>query len=296
MKNLLFLTLFFYLGCYAPKKQVEQNITKDFYSLYLSSEHPSSTLILFGGFSEKVKDIKREFNIDTLAKENKCAVLYLNYSDKLWLEEEDKKRLTEKIDSIFSEHKLFESQTYLGGFSSGGNLALLLANHLKANKTKIKLSGVFAIDSPIDLEALYNSAKKNINRNFSEIAVNEGKWIVNKLESTLGSPITELQNYEERAVFTSSTNHTKNLNNLKQTKIRFYTEPDLNWWRNNRQADLDQLNAYYLKKLAASLKQKGFEQVSYIETTNKGYRKNGTRHPHSWSIVNKEELFEWMTK
>ena len=296
MKNLLFFTFIFCLACNAPKKQVEQNITKEFYSLYLPSKSPSTTLILFGGFSEKAKDIKREFSIDSLAKENNCAVLYLNFSDKLWLEEKDKNQLTEKVDSIFNQHKLFETNTYLGGFSSGGNIALLLANHLNGIKSNIKLKGVFVIDSPIDLEALYNSARKNINRNFSEIAVNEGKWIVNKLESTIGSPLQNLNQYEKRAVFTSSTNYTNNLINLKQSKIRFYTEPDLDWWQNNRQADLDQLNAYYLKKLAASLKQQGFEQVDYIETTNKGYRKSGIRHPHSWSIVNKEELFEWIMK
>ena len=27
---------------------------------------------------------------------------------------------------------------------------------------------------------------------------------------------------------------------------------------------------------------------------NKHYRSNGNRHLHSWSIINKEDLFDWM--
>lgn len=33
--------------------------------------------------------------------------------------------------------------------------------------------------------------------------------------------------------------------------------------------------------MSESLKFKGFKNVEYIATTNKGYRANGERHPHS---------------
>ena len=78
--------------------------------------------------------------------------------------------------------------------------------------------------------------------------------------------------------------------------MRLYAEPDLNWWKENRNADPDQINAYYLKKLSEKLKNSGFKQVNYITTQHKGYRANGSRHPHSWSIVDKTELLEWILK
>lgn len=81
---------------------------------------------------------------------------------------------------------------------------------------------------------------------------------------------------------------------MKKTKIRLYTEPDTLWWKKNRMADYDQLNSYYIKSLSEDLKESEFNQVEYIATENKGYRANGERHPHSWSIIDKNELINWI--
>lgn len=42
------------------------------------------------------------------------------------------------------------------------------------------------------------------------------------------------------------------------------------------------------------LKENEFRYVEYIPTENKGYRSNGERHPHSWSIVDGTDLVNWM--
>jgi predicted esterase len=79
-------------------------------------------LILFGGFPEKPENIKREFTIQELALEKNIAVLYMNYNQKLWLEETEKQKLAELLQKIFAENKLPTNDTYVGGFSSGGML------------------------------------------------------------------------------------------------------------------------------------------------------------------------------
>ena len=56
------------------------------------------------------------------------------------------------------------------------------------------------------------------------------------------------------------------------------------------------MNAYYIKKLSEDLKNSGFSKVEYIPTENKGYRHNGDRPPHSWSIIDKNGLMEWITE
>ncbi len=38
----------------------------------------------------------------------------------------------------------------------------------------------------------------------------------------------------------------------------------------------------------------GSENIELIETTDRGYRADGTRHPHSWSIIDKADLIQWM--
>ncbi|CAL65832.1 hypothetical protein [Christiangramia forsetii] len=278
----------------AQTNGTEKNrISTDFYELY----RPNTTevvLVLFGGYPENAEDIEREFAITNLANKKNIAVAYLNYSGKLWLEENDKIELAESINELFKSNNLPTKKIYFGGFSSGGNMALLISNFLIENSNKIKPTGVFIVDSPIDLAALYQSAEKNIKSNFSEPAVQEAKWIISNLNENFGEPDNNLLKYEKYSVFTSLTNEINNLKDLKNTKIRFYTEPDTLWWKKNRKADYDQMNAYYIKKLSEKLKNSGFDQIEYIPTENKGYRANGERHPHSWSIVDKEELLQWM--
>ncbi|MFT5916221.1 MAG: hypothetical protein ACI81T_002725 [Bacteroidia bacterium] len=96
---------------------------------------------------------------------------------------------------------------------------------------------------------MYRSSEKNIEHNFSEIAVQESNWIIEYLEKNFGDPENSLSEYEKNAVFTSKTNTIDNLKGLEDIKIRLYTEPDTLWWRENRMADYDQMNACYIKQL-----------------------------------------------
>lgn len=278
-----------------PEKVEFQEITNENYELSKPTKNLKRVLILFGGFPEKPENIKREFTIQELALEKSIAVLYMNYNQKLWLEETEKQKLAELLQKIFAENKLPTNDTYVGGFSSGGNVALLMGSFLVENKGfKLAPKGVFIVDSPIDLVALYKSSEKNIARNFSEVSVRESTWMIETLGKSFGNPSDGISKYQQYAVYTSSTETIDNIKGLKNTKIRLYTEPDTLWWKENRKADYDQMNACYIKKLAASLQNAGFSQVEYIATENKGYRANGDRHPHSWSIVDKKELIKWM--
>lgn len=272
-------------------------VVKDNYELTKPASNLKKVLILFGGFSEKPVDIEREFNILQIAKENNIALVYMNYSQNLWLEANEKQQLAEQLQNIFSENKLPTDDIYMGGFSSGGNVALLIASFL-SEKTDFKLApkGVFIVDSPIDLVALYRSSEKNIARRFSDVSVQESTWVIATLGKRFGKPDSNIAQYQNYAVYTAQTNYIDNLKYLKNTKIRLYTEPDTLWWKVNRKAEYDQMNAFYIKRLYESLKDAGFNQVAYIPTSNKGYRANGDRHPHSWSIVDKGELMRWMAE
>jgi hypothetical protein len=255
-----------------------------------------AVLVLFGGYSEKAKDIKREFEILENAMENRIAVVYMNYSQKLWLEENEKEKLAENLHKIFEENDLPINKTYFGGFSSGGNVVLLISDFLTKKNSEMAPKGVFVVDSPIDLTALYKSSEKNVERNFSEPSVQESTWLLETLGKQFGNPDNNISNYEKYSVYISETNNFDNIRNLKNVKIRFYSEPDTLWWKQNRMADFEQMNAYYLKKLSKLLDKSNFKQIEYIATENKGYRANGERHPHSWSIVDNKELIKWITE
>lgn len=305
MKNLLLITVVFTLFTSCKNAGIEKientkknefkNIINDNYELSQPTD-TKAVLVLFGGYPERAKDIKQEFTIFESAMENGIAVVYMNYNQKLWLEENEKIKLVEDLDNIFEENNLPKTKTYLGGFSSGGNVALLISDFLVFQKSEMTPKGVFVIDSPINLAGLYKSSVKNLERDFSELSLQESTWLLETLGKNLGNPLNDITKYENYSIYTSQTENFDNIKNLKNVKIRFYSEPDTTWWKQNRMADFDQMNAFYIEQLSKLLKKSSFKQIEYIATENKGYRANGERNPHSWSIVDKKELIEWITK
>lgn len=301
---ILILAFTVFISCKQSKQEKQQITSKKFeftevikedYELYKPTKEIKAVLILFGGYPEIAKDIKREFKILDIARKNNIAVILSNLNQKLWLEENEQQQLAKSLQTIITENQLPTNNIFIGGFSSGGVVSLLISNYIVGKKQfYIDPKGVFIVDSPIDLVALYKSSEKNIERNFSESAILESTWLLEILGNNFGNPKDSIKKYEEKAVFTSSTDNISNIKKLKNTKIRLYTEPDTLWWRKNRMADYDQMNAFYIKKLYESLKIKGYDNVEYIPTTNKGYRANGERHPHSWSIVDKKDLINWI--
>jgi len=276
------------------RKSTYQEIINDDYVLNKPTENAKATLILFGGYPENAEDIKREFKILERAKKHRISVLYMNYNRKLWMEQEDLLELYEQLEDIFKNNKLSRNNIYIGGFSSGGNVALLISNFMINKNTQIIPKGVFIGDSPIDLAELYKIAEKNIERNVSNAYAEESKWLIGTLGKKMGNPNSNISNYQRYSVFTLKTKNINNLNHLKNTKIRLYTEPDTLWWKSQTMANYEDMNAYYIKQLSELLNASGFKHVEYIPTENKGYRSNGDRNPHSWSIIDKQDLINWM--
>jgi hypothetical protein len=90
-----------------------QEITKDNYELSKPVENIKKVLVLFGGFPETAKDIKREFKILEIATENNVAILYMNYNKKLWLTKNEKQELAKQLENIFIKNKLPTNDIYI---------------------------------------------------------------------------------------------------------------------------------------------------------------------------------------
>ncbi len=79
--------------------------------------------------------------------------------------------------------------------------------------------------------------------------------------------------------------------------MRIYTEPDINGWLKERVADLTSMNVAECSAMINDLNGLGNQNAALITTKNKGYRKpDNYRHPHSWSIVENNELIKWLLK
>lgn len=282
---------------FSQENEVQKNlISTENYNLY-KPDNSEAVILLFGGFPESAADIENAFPITDDANSKNIAVAYFNYNRKLWLKDAEKIQLANDIQEMIISNGLPSDKVYVGGMSSGGNIALLISNFLTQNSEyNLNPSGVFAVDSPIDLAALYRIAEQNIKRNFSEDVVGESSFIIQYFDAQLGNPNEEIAPYERYSPFTYETKNFQNLKDLKNTEIRFYTEPDKDWWKENMGSDYEQMNAFHLKRLSDFLTSKDFNKVELITTENKGYREDGTRNPHSWSIIDKEELLQWVLK
>jgi len=260
------------------------------YDLLLPAEH-KALLILFPCFPCDAADTRAESHIADTAAANGIAVLMLNFNRHILMSEAEQQEVIGTIAGAVKEHGVDASNTFIGGFSSGGNVSVLLAKALlRSAEPPVKLKGVFAVDSPLDLVHLWESAWRDVAKNSFPEYKDEARMVVAMLGSTLGSPSDSLVNYERASPLL---NTSASVAPLKDLPIRFYTEPDTAWWRANRDDSYEELNSYGMKRIHDTLVAAGNARAEYITTEGRGVQ-HGSRHPHAWSIVDEKELVKWV--
>ena len=300
MFRLLTLSLLvFSLACNNQPKTTTSNGTSTIaHKHYELTYSPSdkALLILFPGGGTNAAYTKKEFNILQKAQAADISVLMMNFNRHLWIEQEQMEYLKGMLTSVVEEYQLNTDKVYIGGMSIGGTVSFSLSDYLVRTNSSFAPKGAFVVDSPIALFSLYESSLKDTKRtDFSEQRRAEPEWIVNYIEEELGgNEGGVLAGVEKVAPITLKTQNIDNIQHLKNIKIRIYTEPDSLWWQQERQTDFKSTNAYALQQTTDLLKSKNWQNISLIQTTGKGFRSNGDRHPHSWSIVDIDDLIEWI--
>jgi len=293
-KELIYLFVFSILFsmCTPPMEPRVISATMD-YGVVHYAEESEALLVLFPGFGGNDKSIEHEFAVIEAANQRGIDVVLMNFNQHLTLSSAELNSLATQIST---EYTLIgkELPIYIGGYSSGGNVSFLLADHLLADTALVQPAGVFCVDSPLDLHALYNAALRTIDRDFSEPAIQEARMLVNLFETNFGTPQENIFQYEAASVYTDTTQNMRNVEHLNRIKVRLYTEPDTAWWRENRGATYADMNASTLHALAEQLSAIEGANIELIQTTNSGFRADGRRHPHSWSIVEQSALFDWI--
>lgn len=262
------------------------------YDLLLPAEQ-KALLILFPCFPCDAADTRAESRIADTAVANSIAVLMMNFNQHILMSDAEKREVLDTIAAAVKAHGVDATNTFIGGFSSGGNVSMLLAKELvRAPRPGIGLKGVFAVDSPLDLVLLYECSLRDLAKSSFPEYKDEARYLQAFLDSTLGSPADSLANYERSAPLLNSS---ASVAPLKDLPIRFYTEPDTAWWRTNRDDAYEELNSFGLKRIHDTLVAVGNVRAEYITTEGRGVQ-HGNRHPHAWSIVDERELVKWITR
>ena len=151
-------------------------------------------------------------------------------------------------------------------------------------------------DAPLDMVRNYHECKKASDLNLNPIGASESEGMASYIRSNLkGTPEQAMSAYINYSPFCYTAKNGGNAKAFKNIYLRCYTEPDVNWWIENRGRDYYGMNAIDLAALVNQLKILGSKKAELITTTGKGFQ-DGSRHPHSWSIVDEKELVEWFVR
>lgn len=291
--SLWLLALLVISACQSAPKSKEaapREIHTPAYDLLIPAE-PKALLILFPCFPCDAADTRSESPITDTVVANGITVLLMNFNRHILMSDAEKREVLDTIAAAVKAQGVDATNTFIGGFSSGGNVSVLLAKELvRAPRPGIGLKGVFAVDSPLDLVHLYDCSLRDLAKSSFPEYKDEARYIQAFLDSTLGSPTDSMANYERSAPLLNSS---ASVAPLKDLPVRFYTEPDTAWWRTNRDDSYEELNAFGLKRIHDTLVVAGNVRAEYITTEGRGVQ-HGNRHPHAWSIVEERELVRWM--
>jgi hypothetical protein len=209
------------------------------------------------------------------------------------VDDQSQQSLKNMLAAITNKYKLQNHNFFIGGYSIGGTCAIKYTQN-----PSIKPKAIFAIDSPLDFEILYNSAKRQIRLLKDASANEENEYIIEKLDRELGgSPDNFINLYTKLSPYSFSDTTQAAVRKLVDMPIRTYTEPDIAWWMKERHQDFTGMNSSISSAFINELNLLGNSKASLITTRNKGYRKpDNNRHPHSWSIVEPNNLIQWLLK
>jgi hypothetical protein len=269
-----------------------------FYYALKPKEKIKGTLILLPPTAQKVEDvINNNIKLTELAFEKGILLIIPSINYNLYLDKITMDFLNTTFKKAISKYQAPKDKIVIGGFSLGGMNAIRYVELSKENSdfTSIHPVAVYGIDPPLDWARIYYSFQRTKELNFSELAVNEATDYLAKLDEQFGGSPKEVPNiYSKHSMYSKTVKDGGNATFLIDTPIRIYSDPDIDWHLKERQTDFYDINALDQTAMINELRISGNENAEFINALGKGYRLNGMRHPHSWSIAEPNGLMDWI--
>jgi len=269
-----------------------------FYYALKPKEKIKGTLILLPPTAQNVEEvINSNIKLFELAYDNGILIIVPSINYNLFLDHLTMAFLNTTFKKALIKYQAPKDKIVIGGFSLGGMNAIRYVELSLENSdlTSIQPVAVYGIDPPLDWVRIYYSFQRIKELNFSEVAVNEAVDYLNKLNKQFGgSPKDNPNIYSKHSMYSKTVKDGGNAKFLIDTPIRIYSDPDINWHLKERQTDFYDINALDQTAMINQLRILGNENAEFISALGKGFRPNGMRHPHSWSIAEPNELMAWI--
>jgi hypothetical protein len=302
--NLLILVFFVSACSYGQKIETVYLNKKDSTSNMYIAVVPqngkiTSYLFLLDGFGNDPKTVLTDTNLPTYAAQQgiltiipllKTGALYFG-SDSV-----SQHSLIEMIGLIETRYQLKGKDFYIGGFSIGGTCAVKYAELAVQKNLPVKPKAVFAVDPPLDWERYYNAAKRVVRLSDPDKVNGEVSYMIDRITKEMGgTPAIALENYYNNSPYSYTDTTQRAIKALIKTPVMIISEPDIQWWLEQRGYDYSYINCTDHAAMINELQKLGNKNAVFVTTTNKGYRKpQNIRHPHSWSLADPQETIKWL--
>jgi hypothetical protein len=276
---------------------LDSDSTKNCYTIIFPSTLPiKGYIFLLPGFGETAERVMQQSSLPLKLAESGLLTIIPTLQDgvlSFGIDDSSQYSFKKIVTEVRAKNKLKDKPYYLGGYSIGGSCIIKYAEDAEK-----KPNAVFAIDPPIDFEQMYNSNKRILRLSVNTQPNQESVFLVKKIKEIMnGTPESSIANYHKLSPYSYSDTSQTAIKKLLKTPLRIYTEPDIHWWMKERGMDYTNMNSTFLSAMINELNRLGNTNATLITTQNKGYRKpDNTKHPHSWSIVNNDELIKWLLK
>lgn len=260
------------------------------------SDSLSGALVLLPGFGQNAESIFSETKLHTIAFANNILTVAFAEGNKLYADSTVQAKLTAVLKDVIKKYKIHPEKFVLGGFSAGGMISLRYVElcHEFPDKFPIKPQGVFTVDAPIDIFTIWDNLAENAKNKYSDLAVEEAEWIMKYVKNDHGVPRENVALYSKLTPFSMDKKYGENEKLLKNTAVRVYHDVDIDWRLVNRNQTVRESNYLVTSELINRLLLMGNKRAEFMQSYQTGYRRDGKRHPHSWSIVNEVECITWM--
>ena len=276
--------------------------SKDSLSGYYLALEPHDSikgvLVLLPGFGEYPENIFPESKLFNVAYANNILTIVWAEGNKLYADSIVQIKLTTVLKDVIKKYRVNKGNFVLGGYSAGGMVALRYAELCNEiiNKFPIQPQGVFTVDSPIDIFTIWNDLETSAKNKYSPIAIEEAERAMKLIKADHGVPKENTLFYSKVSAFSMDKNFGENEKWLKNVAVRTYHEVDVAWRLINRNQTVSESNYLVTSELINRLLLLGNTKAEFIQSDRKGYRSNGARHPHSWSIIDEVECIQWIKK
>ncbi|MEO8234522.1 MAG: hypothetical protein ABI549_03830 [Flavobacterium sp.] len=275
----------------------DEEATELFYYKFLPKKNIKGVLVILPSGGELIENTLKQITLHKLAVEKGIMVIVPSIN---WGTDNRDAEFT-ILDKIFNEiidkHKVSKDKFIIGGLSNGAMISLTYAEKTVKNTEKHFLipKGIFALDAPLDNARFYKYCEREIERNIYQPAVDEAKRIKNNCDSIYGgSPDKFPEKYLEHSIYSFGAKDGGNTKYLKNMPLLMFTDLDTNWLINQRHRDLNDWNGIDIISMINQLTIMGNEKSKVILSQGKGVRLDGTKNPHSWSIMDSKVCLNWI--